>query len=85
MKWTLLLEIVLWFMMLWMLVFQIIVPMIYRMPWFPLFRRAPRDAEKALSEAYEERHISETLAEAATIRPVEEKPAQATNKPKRRN
>lgn len=69
------------FIAVWVAVFQIIVPMIYRTPLFPILRKAPREAEQKYAEAVEARGVADTLRQADEIlnstNPgvVDEKPA----------
>lgn len=81
MKWTVLLDVVLAFLVLWGVVFQIILPMIYRTPYFPIFRSRQSKAERKLAEAVEERSVATILQEAEAIRPmsVEPPPTSATS------
>lgn len=70
MRWTYLLEGVIWFLVMWALVFQVILPIIYRTPWFPILRKKPREAGKVLNEAIEARNVKATLDEAESINPT---------------
>ncbi len=67
MKWTLLLEGVLWVLTVWFIITQIAMPAWRNKPFFPIFRSAPRDANKKLSEAIEKSEIDATLKAADEI------------------
>lgn len=68
-KLTLLLEVTLWVIGLWFIVMQIIVPALRGRPFFPILRRAPREAELKLATATEAAQVAEILKAADAVAP----------------
>lgn len=68
---------------------QVIIPGMRMKPMFPFLRKAPREADRKLTEAYESRDVFETLKQAEVVgkfegvAPPVETPAPAPTSKKR--